>query len=386
MRSVEEMRPYCESIARDYRQAWGLRCVLCDREGALLTRNGGGLRGCAESAECAEVRAAALRESLRWGEPTVHLCPSGAMLWAVPLMENAILVGGLVSAAHSHPSDESPPLTPSQIREAAMDLLARAEERNLTNGALLHQRRAASRRESERAEAIHAAKERGYESIRELYLVEEPDLLAAIKRGDRATAREILNRILVGIYFVGRDRPELLRSFLLELVVTMSRGAVEAGGDPSELLGANYSSFTALAEVEGEEELCAWLVEMLERIMDAIHTHHSYPITALMGAALKYMEDHLHEDLSRDEVARVACLSPAHFSRVIKQTFGESFTDLLSKMRVDRARAMLYRTEKTIVEVSLDCGFRDQSYFTKVFKKHTGQTPGDYRKNRRGIL
>ncbi len=73
----------------------------------------------------------------------------------------------------------------------------------------------------------------------------------------------------------------------------MSRSAVEAGGDPSELLGANYSSFADLAAIEGEEELCAWLVGMLERIMDAIKSNREYPSTVLLGAALRYMEEHL---------------------------------------------------------------------------------------------
>jgi len=166
--------------------------------------------------------------------------------------------------------------------------------------------------------------------------------------------------------------------------VMMSRSAVEAGGDPGTLLGANYSSFATLARIEGEEELCAWLVGMLERIMDAIHTHHGYPISVMLGAAVQHMEQHLGEDLSRDDVARVACLSPAHFSRVVKHTFGQSFTDLLTQMRVDRAREMLVLSEHSIIRIALECGFSDQSYFTKVFKKLTGQTPGEYRRARQG--
>jgi AraC-like DNA-binding protein len=382
LRTLEEVRPLHEALAREYLRAWGLRCILADTHGQGV-HDAACVPGCEVGPECAAVRRRAIRESVRWGEPTVLLCPSGAMIWAVPVMENAVLIGGLI-AAEAVPGDSGrASLSPSEIHQAAQDLLARAEEANLTNAALLELRRAAARRESERAEAIHAVKDQDYHSIRDLYLVEEPNLISAIKRGDRATAREIINRVLVGIYFVGRDRPLLLKSFLLELVVMMSRSAVEAGGDPSELLGANYSSFAELAGIEGEEPLCAWLVAMLERIMDAIHTHHNYPISVLLGAAIRYMEEHLSEEISRDDAAKVACLSPTHFSRVIKQTFGQSFTDLLAKMRIDKAREMLYLTEKSIIQISLDCGFSDQSYFTKVFKKHTGQTPGEYRRGRR---
>jgi AraC-like DNA-binding protein len=177
----------------------------------------------------------------------------------------------------------------------------------------------------------------------------------------------------------GRERPSLLKSFVLELVVTMSRSAVEAGADPSELLGANYSSFADLAGIETEEGLCAWLVSMLERVMDAIKSNHQYPSSVLLGAAMKYMQENLHEELSRDDVANVACLSPSHFSRVVKQTFGQSFTELLARMRVEKARELLTCTEKSLIQICLDCGFSDQSYFTKVFQRYTGHTPGEYR-------
>lgn len=259
-------------------------------------------------------------------------------------------------------------------------MLRRAVEANLTNSAYLELRRLEAQRESARAEAIHAVKDQDYHSIREIYLVEEPSLIAAVKRGDKRAAREIINRVLVGIYFMGRNRPLLLKSFLLELIVIMSRSAVEAGADPSTLLGTNYSAFTDLAQIEGEEELTAWLVEMLERTMDAISHHHRYPISVLLSEAIRYMQEHSGEELSRDEIARRACLSPAHFSRVVRQKFGYSFTELLARMRVDRARELLRLSEKSLAEIATECGFADQSYFTKVFQRYTGQTPREFRR------
>lgn len=383
-RTSDGLRPVIDRLIHAYHQAWGLRCVLTNTDGSVAA----GYEGhtdCANSVECDSIRRRAVEEALRWGEPSMLLCPNNRVIWAVPVMENSVLVGGLVveQAAVDPLETGAGCLSPANIRRAAIDLLTMAEEANLTNAALLELKRIEARRESERAEAIHELKEANYQSIRDIYLVEEPALIAAIKRGDRPVAREIINRVLVGIYFLGRERPSLLKSFILELVVTMSRSAVEAGADPSELLGANYSCFAELARIDGEEELCAWLVSMLERMMDAIKQNKQYPSSVLLGAALKYMQEHLHEDISRDDVADVACLSPSHFSRVVKQTFGHSFTDLLARMRVEKARELLSRTEKSLIRICLDCGFSDQSYFTKVFQKYTGRTPGEYRRSHR---
>ena len=380
------MRSAYEQLATEYARQWGIQCILADEHGQLVA-NIGEKDLCTDCAEGVEVRKRAIEESVRWGEPYVLLCPQGHMIWAVPVMANARVLGGLVAAySDAREPGSARELLPADIRRAAFALLAMAEEANLTNAALLELRRLAARRESERAEAIHALKGQNYQSIRELYLVEEPGLIAAIKRGDRLAAREIVNRVLLGIYFLGRERPLLLKSFILELVITMSRSAVEAGGDPTELLGANYSSVAELARIDSEEDLCQWLVSMLERMMDAIKANHHYPISVLLGEAQRYMQEHLHEDISRDDVARVACLSPTHFSRVAKQAFGHSFTELIARMRVDKAREMLVLTEKSLIEIGLDSGFNDQSYFTKVFQKYTGRTPGEYRRIQRSTI
>ena len=265
------MEPAFNSLAENYREAWRLSLVLTDTQGNVILGGNACCRDCTDSA-CAEARRMALQEALRWGEPSMLLCPDGYVVWAVPVMHNALEIGGLVveRASIAAQGTNALSLSASDIRHAACDLLSMAEEANMTNAALLQLRRTSARRESERAEAIHELKGQDYRSIRDIYLMEEPSLITSIKRGDRSAAREILNRILVGIYYYGRERPTLLKSFILELVVTMSRSAVEAGADPSELLGTNYSSFTELAHIDAEEELCAWLVSMIERI-DGCH-------------------------------------------------------------------------------------------------------------------
>ncbi|MCS7060658.1 MAG: helix-turn-helix domain-containing protein [Anaerolineae bacterium] len=384
--ALESVRSRYQALAEAYASAWGLPCVLADLNGQVIEGSGECPAACAVHAECIAARQRAIQESARWGEPFILLCPQDNLLWAVPVMDNMRVVGGLIAATRTPTPDHSAGALPVKvIREAVAGLQALAVELNLTNAAYLELQRLAAQRESERARAIHQLKNHTYQTIREVYLVEEPALISAVKQGDRRTARGILNRVLVGIYFLGRDRPALLKSLLLELVVMMSRSAVEAGADPSELLGANYSSLAALAGIEGEEALTTWLVAMLERIMDAINANPQYPISVMLGKAIQYMQEHLHEDLSRDEVARVACLSPSHFSRVVKHTFGQSFTDLLTHMRVDRAKELLIRSEKSLIQICLECGFNDQSYFTKVFQKVTGYTPGEFRRRQRAL-
>ncbi|MBI2843018.1 MAG: helix-turn-helix domain-containing protein [Armatimonadetes bacterium] len=365
-------------IAKRYQKEFDLPLLFVDPQGNVVQ----GEACCAnpeDSLRCREARQRAVEETLRWGEPYLHLCLGNCVIWAVPVMHNAELTGGIVSGGV--PIDDCSPEKwgAARIRAAANRLMELAVEGNLTNAALLQLRRIDAKRESERAEAIHELKSRCYDSIRDIYLREEPELLAAIKRGDRPQAREILNRVLVGIYFLGRDRPSLLKSFLLELVVMMSRTAVECGAEPSQLLGANFSNLVDLASVSDEADLSSWLVSMLERIMDSIKEQRAYPNTVLLTAALQFMEARLADDISRDDAAAAACMSPSHFSRLVKDKFGRSFTEILTQMRIDRSKELLRLTDKSILQVCLDCGFNDQSYFTKVFQRYIGSTPREYR-------
>ncbi len=227
--------------------------------------------------------------------------------------------------------------------------------------------------------AIPLLEHRPYDRIRELYLLQEPMLLAAIRRGDRGEARRIINHVLVQIYSAGEERSDLLKGLLLELVVMISRAAVEAGAIQSEVLGLNFRFLTELARINDDEDLASWLRQTLEHVISTIEKQEDFTPPLLVGKALDFMRQNLHRDISRDEVARHAGISPSHFSRLLKERTGRSFTELLRQCRVDLACTLLRRTEKPLVEIAADCGFCDQAYFTKVLQEVKGITPGQFR-------
>jgi AraC-like DNA-binding protein len=227
--------------------------------------------------------------------------------------------------------------------------------------------------------AIPLLEHRPYDRIRELYVLLEPMLLEAIRRGERGEARRIINHVLVHIYSAGEERSDLLKGLLLELVVMMSRAAVEAGAAQSEVLGLNFRHLTELAGINDDEELASWLRKTMEHLMTTIEKQENFTPPLAIGKALGFMRQNLHRDISRGEVARQAGISPSHFSRVLKERTGRSFTELLRQCRADLACDFLRHTEKTLAEIAHDCGFCDQAYFTKVFQDIKGATPGQFR-------
>lgn len=227
--------------------------------------------------------------------------------------------------------------------------------------------------------AIPLLEHRPYDRIRELYLFQEPMLLAAIRRGERGEATRIINHVLVHIYSAGEQRSDLLKGLLLELVVMISRAAVEAGALQSDVLGANFKFLSELANLDDDEDLAAWLRKILEHVFKTIESQDGFTPPLLISKALEFMRMNLHQDISRDQVARHAGISPSHFSKLLKERTGRSFTELMRQCRVDLACEMLIKGQLPLAEIATSCGFCDQSYFTRVFQDVKGMTPKQFR-------
>lgn len=91
--------------------------------------------------------------------------------------------------------------------------------------------------------------------------------------------------------------------------------------------------------------------------------------------AREYLMAHLARRPTLIEIALQCGLSRAHFTRAFKISFGLPAYAWLQQQRIDRARQLLARGDKSMTQVALDCGFSDQSHFIRVFKRVTGLTP-----------
>jgi AraC family transcriptional regulator len=97
--------------------------------------------------------------------------------------------------------------------------------------------------------------------------------------------------------------------------------------------------------------------------------------------ACQYIEDNLVRDISLAEVARLAHLSPAYFSRAFRRSFGVPPHRYQQERRIARAKILLADPKRPMIEIALACGFSYSSNFTTTFRKVTGATPTQFRRN-----
>jgi AraC family transcriptional regulator len=92
-----------------------------------------------------------------------------------------------------------------------------------------------------------------------------------------------------------------------------------------------------------------------------------------------YIEAHLDDRLTLTEIAGVACLSTYHFSRSFKEAVGVGPRRYIVQWRVERAKALLQRSEQPLSWVAQEARFADQSHLTAEFRRQLGVTPGRFR-------
>ena len=93
----------------------------------------------------------------------------------------------------------------------------------------------------------------------------------------------------------------------------------------------------------------------------------------------KYIQKNYSEKISLESVAAQVFLSPGYLSSLFKEATGESLISYINRVRVEESKVLLLETKDNLVDISNACGFEDQSYFARVFKKFTGVSPSKYR-------
>jgi AraC family transcriptional regulator len=141
-------------------------------------------------------------------------------------------------------------------------------------------------------------------------------------------------------------------------------------GDPS---GGLYAE--ALGGILAHE-----LLRLHGKIPASTPSHRGGLATWQQRRIIDFMEEHLEEVVTLNTLAELVRLSPYHFVRSFKQSFGEPPHRYWAVRRMERAKALLADPRASITEIALDVGFGTPSAFTAAFRRLVGQTPSDFRR------
>lgn len=122
------------------------------------------------------------------------------------------------------------------------------------------------------------------------------------------------------------------------------------------------------------------------------HTRHSQqqpvPVnvqyyTKRLSAVTEYIETHLDQRIQLQELADLCGISSGFLSRIFKQVYHETVVEYINRQRIYRAKKLLIETNQPVSNICVTCGFWNESYFYRIFKKSQQMSPSDFRKMHR---
>lgn len=210
----------------------------------------------------------------------------------------------------------------------------------------------------------------------------ERRLSFALESGQRDKAVEVIDDwIILGIdQAKTRDEVHENVMFLSALLLR----TIQAQGWPlKEVLGEQFAYFHNLPTLLSKEQIVKWLHGTVDGITRYVNERKSTSRHALVATMIEFVEAGINEDIGLHEAAGKLYINPSYLSRLFKQHMGQTFTAYIVERKMKLALQCLQDGMK-VSDTACLLGYRDFSYFTRVFRKHWGMTPADV-KNAKGI-
>lgn len=210
----------------------------------------------------------------------------------------------------------------------------------------------------------------------------ETELSTAISLGDKPLAQQLLNDILGYIFFYSGADYTIIKMRVTELIVLLSRAAVSGGAEQSEIFELNNRFLNEINTLKNVDELCYWFAGAMDQFLDCVFKMKAVKHIDVIHRALTFIRNNYTQKITMEQTAAEVYLSPSFFSKIFSAEMGCSFTSFLNRLRIEKSKQLLLSDRVKLVDVALSVGYEDQSYFCKVFRKHTGMTPKKFQKQR----
>ena len=203
-------------------------------------------------------------------------------------------------------------------------------------------------------------------------------IVAALAAGDQDQARAITRRLVEDVQPRRGALRDVSRARTMAVVAAALEAAEQAGMDAGPAWKKFSRLHDALDDAEDPRAMTLAAMKVLGELkranvkQDAAHGGHA--------ALNEVLDTHLADGITLEAVASHLGESPSALTKRLQRTFGMSFSEYAGRRRVDRAKDMLCGTQLTLKQVALRVGISDPSNLGKLFRKHEGMSPSEYRK------
>lgn len=351
------------------------------------------------------------KQAARFSEPYIFRCPAGLIEWATPIIIDEEHMGSVIcgQVLMWEPEDffwielqemnkslgididflaeaarELEVISGAKVQAAADLLFVTTNYIVRTGWDNLRHRQQISLQHSLLAEEIQNRKQLEKQILTQQLnldysLERERELVSKVKLGDFDAARKILQGLLVDIVTLGVGKTPVIKARVLELMVVLSRAAVERGADLEKTLQMNDKFVQLISRSGNIDEINLGVVHALEWFMKHTQRDHKAKNLSAVNKIKRFIRENSCRCLTLEEIAHSVYLSPYYVSRIFKEEQGITVMDYVTKVRLEEAKKLLRNHNYNIDEISEKLGYSDPSYFSRVFKRYEGVSPKQFR-------
>lgn len=210
----------------------------------------------------------------------------------------------------------------------------------------------------------------------------EMDFYLAVTKGDMNKVKGFLNKSFTSMEGLGKLSDNIMHHFRYHFVITtavIARYCIQAGLSLEEAYSLSDFYIQKADKASTTDEIDILHDEMAidyTRKMNKLKAvpHYSKPVIE----CINYIYSNLHTRITLPELAERVMLSPSYLSKLFKKETGLSISNYISHQKIETAKNMLLYSSYSPGEIAQILDYPSQSYFTEVFRKATGTTPGQF--------
>lgn len=209
----------------------------------------------------------------------------------------------------------------------------------------------------------------------------ERKLMISIQQMEEGKSIEILNEINSLERAQLSKRPlNSLKYSLVGSCTLFTRAVIEAGLDTETAFMLSDYYINLIDETSTGNEVQALEYKMLNDFIKVLKTHKEYIYNPLINRVISYIKKNIESDLCLKEIASFVNVHPNYLSAAFKKEAGKTLTEYINEQKIAAIKLYMKHTNLSISEISYTFNFNHVSYFSRFFKKHTGLTPMNYRR------
>lgn len=173
--------------------------------------------------------------------------------------------------------------------------------------------------------------------------------------------------------------PLSIKKAFSKLAVFIYNGVSGQGFNVDHVYGEDIDCWNTISRMEVLGDLKSWVKNFMQSILVYIKQRKDGRKGKNITEALKYINDNYSKDFTLEDIAEMVHLNCNYFSELFKKEVGKNFVDYVAEVRIEKAKKLLSGQERKVSEIAKEVGYRNADYFSKVFKRITGESPRNYR-------